>query len=56
VLFAGAFADLYGVIQVLLTVSILLLIIGLYNLRRPAPVLGDDDRQPLAGGASPSGG
>lgn len=39
VLFAGAFADLYGVIQVLLVMSILLAAIGLFNLTRPAPIL-----------------
>jgi MFS family permease len=55
VLFAGAFADLYGVIQVLLAVSILLAVIGLYNLRRPAPVVDDSDRDPLSGGPQTSG-
>ena len=55
VLFAGAFADLYGVIQVLLAVSILLAIIGLYNLRRPAPVLDERDREPLSGSPQTSG-
>ncbi len=39
VLFAGAFADLYGVIQVLLVMSLMLGAIGLYNLTRPAPQL-----------------
>jgi MFS family permease len=43
VLFAGAFADLYGVIQVLLTVSVLLALIGIYNLRQPAPLLPETD-------------
>ena len=55
VLFAGAFADLYGVIQVLLAVSILLAIIGLYKLRRPAPVLDERDREPLSGSPLTSG-
>ena len=49
VLFAGAFADLYGVIQVLLTVSVLLAAIGLYNLRRPAPTIPEDaDSDPFS--------
>lgn len=39
VLFAGAFADLYGVIQVLLVMSIMLAAIGIFNLTRPAPIL-----------------
>ncbi|CAN5539576.1 MFS transporter [soil metagenome] len=43
VLFAGAFADLYGVIQVFLAVAVLLLATGLYNLRQPAPVLEERD-------------
>lgn len=55
VLFAGAFADLYGVIQVLLAVSVLLLATGLYNLRQPAPILHESDPAMLPPGPPVSG-
>ena len=47
VLFAGAFADLYGVIQVLLVMSVLLAAIGYYNWRQPAPELPEDAGEEL---------
>lgn len=43
VLFAGAFADLFGVIRVLVFIAALLVITGLYNLRRVAPLLPEDE-------------
>lgn len=49
VLFAGAFADLYGVIQVLLTVSILLGVMGLYNLSQAAPDMPEDGDEETPG-------
>ncbi|HUG17089.1 MAG TPA: MFS transporter [Thermomicrobiales bacterium] len=39
VLFAGAFADLFGVLTVMVVIAAILLLTGLYNLRRPAPEL-----------------
>lgn len=56
VLFAGAFADLYGVIQVLLAASVLLLATGLYNLRQPAPVLPEGEERSLPPGPPPVSG
>lgn len=43
VLFAGAIADIVGVLRVLVVIAILLALTGLYNLRRPAQELPDDD-------------
>lgn len=43
VLFAGAFADLFGVIKVLVFIAAILVITGLYNLRRVAPLLPEDE-------------
>jgi MFS family permease len=43
VLFAGAIADIVGVLRVLVAIAILLALTGLYNLRRPAQELPDDD-------------
>lgn len=43
VLFAGAFADLFGVMTVMVVIAGMLLVIGLYNLQRPAPELPDED-------------
>ncbi|MCO5176644.1 MAG: MFS transporter [Thermomicrobiales bacterium] len=37
VLFAGAFADLFGVLKVIVFIAVLLILIGLYNLRRVVP-------------------
>ena len=56
VLFAGAFADLYGVIQVFLAVSVLLLATGIYNLRQPAPVLEERDEPVFPPGPPPMAG
>jgi MFS family permease len=41
VLFAGAFADLFGVLRVMVAIATLLVLIGLLNLRRAAPELPD---------------
>jgi MFS family permease len=43
VLFAGAFADLFGVLWVMVVIALMLLATGLYNLRRPAPELPDEE-------------
>lgn len=43
VLFAGAIADIVGVLRVLVVIAVLLALTGLYNLRRAAPHLPDDD-------------
>lgn len=56
VLFAGAFADLYGVIQVFLAVSVLLLATGIYNLRQPAPILQEEDERAVPPGSPPVAG
>ena len=42
VLFAGAFADLFGVLQVLFVIAVVLLVIGFYNVRRAAPGVPED--------------
>ncbi len=41
VLFAGAFADLFGVLKVIIFIAVLLVIIGVYNLRHTIPGLPD---------------
>jgi MFS family permease len=41
VLFAGAFADLFGVLKVMVVIALLLTLTGLVNLRRAAPELPD---------------
>jgi len=38
VLFAGAFADLFGVLKVIVFIAVILILIGLYNLRRAVTV------------------
>lgn len=43
VLFAGAIADIVGVLEVLVAIAVMLALTGFYNLRRPAPPLPDDD-------------
>lgn len=43
VLFAGAIADIVGVLRVLVGIALMLALTGLYNLRRSAPELPDDD-------------
>ncbi|HEX5166170.1 MAG TPA: MFS transporter [Thermomicrobiales bacterium] len=43
VLFAGAIADIVGVMRVMVAIAILLALTGVYNLRRAAPELPDDD-------------
>ena len=43
VLFAGALADIFGVLQVLVGIAIMLILIGLYNVRRRPPDLPDPD-------------
>lgn len=43
VLFAGAIADIVGVLRVLVVIAVMLALTGLYNLRREAPPLPDDD-------------
>lgn len=43
VLFAGAFADLFGVLTVMVIIAGILLATGLYNLRRPAPEIPDEE-------------
>lgn len=43
VLFAGAIADIVGVLRVLVAIAIMLALTGIYNLRRSAPELPDDD-------------
>jgi MFS family permease len=48
VLFAGAIADLIGVLKVLVVIAGLLILIGAWNLRRRAPALPDES----AGGAA----
>lgn len=45
VLFAGAFADLFGVLEVLVAIAVLLVAIGLYSLRRPAPLIYEEDAE-----------
>ena len=42
VLFAGAIADIVGVLEVMVSIAIMLALTGLYNLRRPAPNLPDE--------------
>ena len=42
VLFAGAFADLFGVLNVMVAIALLLVVTGLVNLRRAAPELPDE--------------
>lgn len=47
VLFAGALADIFGVLRVLVVIATMLVLTGIYNLRRAAPPLPDeDDRDP----------
>jgi hypothetical protein len=43
VLFAGAFADLFGVLRVMVVIALMLVLTGLYNLRRDAPAVDNDD-------------
>ncbi len=43
VLFAGAIADIVGVVRVLVVIAVMLALTGLYNLKREAPPLPDDD-------------
>jgi MFS family permease len=43
VLFAGALADIFGVLQVMVVISLMLIATGIYNLRREAPVIPLDD-------------
>ncbi|MEX2314579.1 MAG: MFS transporter, partial [Thermomicrobiales bacterium] len=43
VLFAGAIADIVGVLRVLVVIAILLALTGVYNLRKAAPRLPHDD-------------
>jgi len=45
VLFAGALADIFGVLQVLVVIAAMLVATGLYNARRSPPVLADEDEQ-----------
>jgi MFS family permease len=42
VLFAGAFADLFGVLRVMVVIALILVATGAYNLRRSAPDLEAD--------------
>ncbi len=42
VLFAGAFADLFGVLKVIMFIAVLLVVIGVYNLRHRLTGLPDD--------------
>ena len=44
VLFAGAFADLFGVLQVLVFIALLLIAAALFSLRRAAPALAEEAR------------
>jgi MFS family permease len=46
VLFAGAFADLFGVLRVMVVIALMLIATGAYNLRRGAPLLPDPDEPP----------
>jgi MFS family permease len=46
VLFAGAIADIIGVMEVMVAIAVLLALTGLYNLGRPAHPLPDDDDRP----------
>jgi MFS family permease len=43
VLFAGAIADIVGVLRVLVVIALMLVLTGFYNLRRSAPELPDED-------------